>query len=58
MLHWLVQAAEHLRALSRYFLCAVHVNHLPLDELYAVLREGNAGEIREDEAIKRLERSP
>jgi IS1 family transposase len=31
---------------------------LQLDELYAVLREVKAGEISEDEAIKRLERSP
>jgi hypothetical protein len=31
---------------------------LQLDELYAVLRELKAGEISEDEAIKRLERSP
>ena len=36
----------------------MHVNQLQLDELYAVLREVKAGEISEDEAIKRLERSP
>ena len=55
---WLVEAAEQLRAFSAYFLCEVHVNQLQLDELYAVLREVKAGEISEDEAIKRLERSP
>jgi hypothetical protein len=36
----------------------VHVNQVQLDEVYAVLREVQAGEISEDEAIKRLERSP
>jgi IS1 family transposase len=58
VLHWLVGAAEHLRAFSAYFLCEVHVNQLQLDELYAVLREVKAGELSEDEAIIRLERSP
>jgi hypothetical protein len=58
VLHWLVEAAEHLRAFSRYFLCEVHVTQLQLDELYAVLREVKAGELSDDEAIKRLERSP
>jgi hypothetical protein len=58
VLPWLGEAAEHLRAFSRYFLCDVHVEQLQLDELYAVLRELKAGEISEDEAIKRLERSP
>jgi IS1 family transposase len=58
VLHWLVEAAEQLRAFSAYFLCDVHVRQLQLDELYAVLREVKSGEISEDEAIKRLERSP
>src|SRR6266487_3025056 len=58
VLHWLVEAAEHLRAFSCYFLCDVHVKQLQLDELYAVLRELKAGEISDDEAMKRLERSP
>ena len=58
VLHWLVEAAEHLRAISRYFLCEVHVTQLQLDELYAVLREVKAGELSDDEAITRLERSP
>jgi hypothetical protein len=58
VLHWLVQAAEHLRAFSRYFLCNVHVEQLQLDELYSVLRDLKAGAISNDEAIKRLERSP
>jgi IS1 family transposase len=58
VLHWLVEAAEHLRAFSRYFLCEVHVTQWQLDELYAVLREVKAGALRDDEAITRLERSP
>ena len=58
VLHWLVEAAEQLRAFSAYFLCAVHVRQLQLDELYAVLREVKSGELSEDEAIKHLERSP
>jgi len=58
VLAWLVEAAEQLRAFSAHFLCKVHVNQLQLDELYAVLREVKAGEISEDEAMKRLERSP
>src|SRR5215831_5684891 len=58
VLHWLVEAAEQLRAFSCYFLCDVHVEQLQLDELYAVLRDRQAGAISDGEAIRRLERSP
>ena len=58
VLHWLIEAAEQLRAFSRYFLCDVHLEQLQLDELYAVLRDLKAGEINDDEAISRLERAP
>jgi IS1 family transposase len=58
VLQWLIEAAEHLRAFSRSFLCDVHITQLQLDELYAVLRDLKAGKIGEDEAIQRLERSP
>jgi len=58
VLHWLIEAAEHLRAFSASFLCDVHLEQLQLDELYAVLRALKAGEISDDEAMKRLERSP
>jgi IS1 family transposase len=58
VLQWLVEAAEQLRAFSAYFLCELHLEQLQLDELYAVLRELKAGEISEDAAITRLERSP
>src|SRR6266581_7819576 len=58
VLHWLVEAAEQLRAFSRSFLCEVHVRQVQLDELYAVLRAVQDGELSQDEAIQRLERSP
>jgi IS1 family transposase len=58
VLHWLVEAAEQLQAFTSYFLCDVHVRQLQLDELYAVLRAVKNGELSEDEAIKRFERSP
>ena len=57
VLHWLVEAAEPLKAFSAYCLCNVHVNQLQLDELYVVLRGVINGEISEENAIKRLERS-
>ena len=57
VLHWLVEAAEQLRAFSGYFLCEVHVRQLQLDELYAVVRDVKSGALCEDDAIKRLERS-
>jgi IS1 family transposase len=57
VLHWLVEAAEQLRAFSAYFLCDIHVRQLQLDELYAVLRGVKDGEISEEHAIKRLARS-
>src|SRR2546427_1783442 len=58
VLHWLGAAAEQLRAFSPYLFVDLHVEQLQLDELYAVLRELKAGEISDEEAIKRLERSP
>jgi IS1 family transposase len=58
VLQWLAEAAEQLTAFTRYFLCNVHVNQLQLDELYAVLRHVKEGELSEDDAIRRLERSP
>jgi IS1 family transposase len=58
VLSWLVEAAEQLRAFSAYFLCNLHVEQLQLDELYAVLRDLKAGEISDDEAMKRLNRAP
>jgi IS1 family transposase len=58
VLHWLIEAAEQLRAFSAYVLCALPLEQLQLDEVYAVLRDCKAGAISDDEAIQRLERSP
>jgi IS1 family transposase len=58
VLQWLVEAAEQLRTFSSYFLCDLHLEQLQLDELYAVLRAFKAGEISDEEAMRRLERSP
>jgi hypothetical protein len=53
-----VEAAEPLRAFSRYFLCDVHVEQWQLDEVYAVLRDLKAGAISDDEAIQRYYHRP
>jgi transposase-like protein len=58
VLQWLAEAAGQLRALSASFLCDLHLEQVQLDELYAVLRARKAGELSDDEALKRLERSP
>jgi len=58
VLHWLVEAADHLQAFARYCLCEVHVRQIQVDELYAVLSAMKAGDLSEDEAIRRLSRSP
>ena len=55
---WLGEAAEPLRAFAASFLCDLHVEQWQLDAVYAVLRDLKPGEISEDEASKRLERSP
>src|SRR5207244_4086408 len=57
VLHWLVEAAEQLKAFAAYFLCDIHSNQLQLDELYAVLGGVKAGGFSTKHAIKRLERS-
>ena len=58
VLGWLGEAAEPLQALSRAFLCDVHIRQLQRDKLYAVLRAGKDDERGEAEAIQRLECSP
>jgi IS1 family transposase len=58
VLQWLVAAAEQLHAFSAYFLHDLHLNQIQLDELYAVLSAVRDGELREDEAIDHLSRSP
>ena len=49
---------EQLQAFAHYFLCEIHVRQLQVDELYAVLRTMKAGDLRADEAIRRLSPSP
>jgi IS1 family transposase len=58
VLQWLVEAAEQLRAFSRYFLHDVRVRQVQLDELFALLSAVKDGKVSEAEAIERLERSP
>jgi IS1 family transposase len=58
VLSWLVETAEQLRAFSASFLCDLHVEQLQLDEWDAVRRDLKAGAISNDEARKRLDRSP
>jgi IS1 family transposase len=58
VLQWLVEAADHAVALSRYFLHDVRVTQVQLDELFALRSAVNAGEVSKPEAIQRLSRSP
>ena len=58
VLQWLGEAVDQLQAFAHYFLCEIHVRQLQVDELYAVLRAMKAGDLSEDEAIRRLSQSP
>jgi IS1 family transposase len=58
VLQWLIEAADHLKAFSQYFLHDVRVTQVQLDELFALLSAVKGGEISETEAIARLSRSP
>jgi IS1 family transposase len=58
VLQWLVEAADHLQAFSRQFLHDLHVDQVQLDELYALLSAGRAGEVSAAKAITQLSRSP
>jgi IS1 family transposase/transposase-like protein len=58
VLRWLVEAAEHLEAFSRYHLRDLHVEQVQMDELFALLSAVKEGEVTEAEAVKRLSRSP
>ena len=55
---WLVEAADHLQAFSRYYLHDVQVSQVQLDELFALLSEVKAEQLTKAEAIQRLSRSP
>ena len=58
VLHWLVEAADHLKGFSQYFLHDVWVTQVQLDALYALLSAVKDGEVSEAEALHRLSRSP
>src|ERR671922_2643713 len=58
VLRWLVEAAEHLEAFSRHFLHDLDVEQVQMDELFAWLSAVKNGEVSEQQAIKRLSRSP
>src|SRR4029077_18161450 len=58
VLHWLVEAADQLRAFSHYCLHDLHFTQVQMDELSALLSAVKAGEVSEADAIERLERSP
>jgi IS1 family transposase len=58
VLAWLVEAADHLQAVSQHFLHDVRVTQVQLDELDALLSAVKDGEVSEAEAMGRLSRSP
>ena len=58
VLRWLVEAADHLEACSRYFLRDIDAEQVQMDELFAVLSAVKDGEVSERQAITRLSRSP
>jgi len=58
VLHWLMEAAEQLRAFSTYFLHDLHLNQVQLDELYAILSAVRDSEMSEVQAIDHLSTSP
>jgi transposase-like protein len=53
VLHWLMEAAEQLRAFAQYFLHDLHLTQVQLDELYAVLSALKEGTVSEEGAIER-----
>jgi len=58
VLHWFAEAAEQRRAFACSVLCDRHVRQRQLDELDAVRRAVQGGARSEDEARRRLSRSP
>ncbi len=57
-LAWLIEAAEHAEALSRYVVHDLRVSQIQLDELFALVSGLKVGQVSEAEAIERLKRSP
>jgi len=58
VLQWLVEGADHAAAFSRYFLHAMQVNQVQLDELFALLSAVKDSEVTAAEATQHLSRSP
>jgi IS1 family transposase/transposase-like protein len=58
VLHWLTEVADQAAAFSQYCLHDLRVPQVQLDELFALLSAGKAGEVSEGEALNRLSRSP
>jgi IS1 family transposase/transposase-like protein len=58
MLHWVAAVADQAVAFSRHFLHDVQSTQVQMDELFALLSAVRAGEVREEEALPRLSRSP
>jgi transposase-like protein/IS1 family transposase len=58
ILGWLVEAADPLEACSRHVLHDLDVEQVQMGELFAVLSAVKDGEVSEQQAIKRLSRSP
>ena len=59
VLDWLVQAAPHVEAVCRYMLHDLHLDHVQMDELYALLSQTGQGQEEEADvsAHKRRRRS-
>jgi IS1 family transposase len=55
--HWVTEVAAQATACSRYFLHDVHVTQVQLDELFALLSTGKAGEVSQEEGLTRRSRS-
>jgi hypothetical protein len=55
---WLVEAADHLKAFSRYFWRDIDAVQVQMDELFALLSAVKDGEVNEWQAIQRLSCAP
>ena len=55
---WRMEAAEHLKGVSRSCIHDLHVSPIQMDALFALRRALKDGEVSEAEALKRLSRSP
>jgi IS1 family transposase/transposase-like protein len=58
VLQWVTEVGDQAAAFSRYFRRDVQSTQVQVDALFALLSAMKAGEVREDEALPRLARSP